>query len=262
MFDHRPTVYDVQQLRGVRQLTQVHVNSVEEAAACGEAGIDIVGTDVDADVAAIAAAAPHTFIQCGLAPVAAASATDAIRTAFGALDLGASAIYSSASLGVVEAMAAEGIPVVGHIGLVPYRATWTNYRAIGKTAGEAKQLFVELKALEDVGAFGVEIEVVPAPLATELTKRTSLVTMSMGSGSGCNTQYLFSDDILGENTGDMPRHAKRYRDFAALRRQMHDEAIAAFREYIADVDSGAFPADDHIVPIDPAVIAAAFDDAS
>ena len=222
----RPTVYDLLQTRGVRQLTQVHVMSVDEAAACAEAGIDIVGTDIGPNLHAIAAAATGCFVQCGIPHGSISSPADAIRIAFDALDLGANAIYTSASIDVVRALAAEGVPVVGHIGLVPNRATWTNFRAIGKTLDEATQLHRELKELEDAGAFAVEIEVVPAHIATELTKRTTMLTMSMGSGSGCNTQYLFSDDILGENTGHVPRHAKVYRDFAAERRRLHAGLLA------------------------------------
>ncbi len=250
---YRPTVYDLLQTRGVRQLTQVHVMSVEEAGACAESGIDIVGTDVGPNLRSIAAAAGACFVQCGIPHGSVASPAEAIRTAFDALDQGVSAIYTSASIEVVRALAAEGVPVVGHIGLVPNRATWTNFRAIGKTIEEATQLVRDLKELEEAGAFAVEIEVVPAHIATELTRRTTMLTMSMGSGNGCNTQYLFSDDILGENTGHVPRHAKVYRDFAARRRELHADAVAAFGEFRADVADGSFPAEEHLVPLDPAV---------
>lgn len=80
-----------------------------------------------------------------------------------------------------------------------------------------------------------------------------MLTMSMGSGPGCNTQYLFSDDILGENTGHVPRHAKIYRDFAAKRRELRAEAVGAFSEFRADVADGTFPAEQHLVPLDPKV---------
>ncbi len=253
MFGSRPSVHDLLQLRGVRQLTQVHVMSAAEAAASAEAGNDIFGTDIGPTLAPIAAAAPGCFIQCGIPHGSVASPAECIRAAFDAMDEGASAIYSSASLAMIAAMTAEGIPVVGHIGLVPNRATWTNFRAIGRTVEEAKQLYRDLRSLEAAGAFAVEIEVVPEHIATELTRRTGLLTMSMGSGTGCNTQYLFSDDILGENTGHVPRHAKVYRDFAAERRRLHTEAVAAFGEYIDDVQSGRFPEPDHLVPLDDEV---------
>lgn len=237
----RPSVHDVRGLRGVRQLSQVYVATDEWAAACDEAGIDIVVTEFGHQVERIGAAAPNVFFQVGVPYGTVVNADEALRSAFLALEQGASAIYCAASLKIVEAMADEGIPVVGHIGIVPSQVTWTNFRAIGKTFDEAKDLYRKMKAYEGAGAFGIEFEVIPEPIATALTQRTSLVTMSMGSGSGCNTQYLFATDILGENTGHVPRHAKVYRDFAARRREMYDDAVAAFREYADDIESGEFP---------------------
>ena len=67
------------------------------------------------------------------------------------------------------------------------------------------------------------------------------------SGDGCDAQYLFSADILGENRGHIPRHAKVYRNFAAERDRLQEERISAYREYITDVKSGAFPAESNVV---------------
>jgi 3-methyl-2-oxobutanoate hydroxymethyltransferase len=103
---------------------------------------------------------------------------------------------------------------------------------------------------EAAGAFAVEMEVVAANLATEITCRTSMLTISLGSGGDCDAQYLFSADLLGENRGHIPRHAKTYRNFAAERDRLHQERVAAYREYMADVASGAFPEARHIVTID------------
>jgi 3-methyl-2-oxobutanoate hydroxymethyltransferase len=69
-----------------------------------------------------------------------ASPEDALRIGFQALELGASSVYCSASPWMIEAMARERIPVVGHLGMVPRHAIWTNVRAIGKTATEARHL--------------------------------------------------------------------------------------------------------------------------
>ena len=91
------------------------------------------------------------------------------------------------------------------------------------------------------------MEVVAANLASEITRRTSMLTISLGSGGGCDAQYLFSADILGENRGHIPRHAKVYRNFAAERDRLQQERIAAYREYMEDVSSGTFPQQEHIV---------------
>ena len=74
-----------------------------------------------------------------------------------------------------------------------------------------------------------------------------MLTISLGSGGGCDAQYLFSADILGENRDHIPRHAKTYRNFAAERDRLQQERVAAYKEYIDDVQSGAFPTASHIV---------------
>jgi len=74
--------------------------------------------------------------------------------------------------------------------------------------------------------------------------------MSLGSGDGCDTQFLFSDDILGEYEERPPRHAKVYRDFRAEYRRLQEERIGAFREYVADVNAGRFPERSHLVEME------------
>jgi 3-methyl-2-oxobutanoate hydroxymethyltransferase len=149
-------------------------------------------------------------------------------------------------------MAREGVPVVGHLGMVPRHATWTNVRAIGKTAEEAKKLYDQMKALENAGAYAAELELVPHQLASYLCKNTSLILMSLGSGNGCDTQFLFSDDILGDYNERIPRHAKAYRNFLKEYQRLQTERIAAFKEYVADVTSGQFPQAGNLINIDDA----------
>jgi 3-methyl-2-oxobutanoate hydroxymethyltransferase len=248
------TVYDLQQLKGRRCLTHIHVKSPEEAAAAGAAGVDLMSCSFDSPEAQarlplLVAAAPQSFLSAAT-PHGLASPEEAIRVAFRALEIGASSVYCSASPLIVEAMAREGIPVVGHLGMVPRHVTWTGYRAIGKTVAEARELYRRMKALENAGAYAAELEVVPHNLARWLCSQTRLILMSLGSGSGCDTQFLFSDDILGDYDERPPRHAKAYRDFAAEHRRLQSERIAAFGEYIADVQHGRFPERSHLVEMD------------
>jgi 3-methyl-2-oxobutanoate hydroxymethyltransferase len=250
------TVYELQQLKGKRVLTHIHVKSPEEATAAELAGVDLMSCSFDSPEAQarlplLVAAAPNSFLS-GATPHGMASGEEAIRIGFRALELGASSVYCSASPPIIEAMAREGIPVVGHLGLVPRHVTWTNYRAIGKTAAEAKELYTKMKELESAGAYAAELEVVPHELATLLSSKTSLLLMSLGSGSGCDTQFLFSDDILGEYDERLPRHAKAYRNFLAEYRRLQEERIAAFREYISEVKDGSFPAGKNLIAMDPA----------
>ncbi len=250
------TVFDLQQLKGKRCLTHIHVKSPQEAAAAEEAGIDLMSCSFDSPesqsrLPALVAAAPNSFLSCAT-PHGLASPEEAIRVAFRALELGASSVYCSASPFIIAAMAREGIPVVGHLGLVPRHVTWTGYRAIGRTVAEAKELHRRMKELESAGAYAAELEVVPYNLARFLSSQTKMLLMSLGSGSGCDTQFLFSDDILGDYEERPPRHAKAYRNFAAEHRRLQQERLAAFREYVADVNEGRFPERSHLVEMDAA----------
>src|SRR6185295_9681390 len=166
------TVYELQQLKGKRCLTHIHVKSPEEAAAAEQAGVDLMSCSFDSPEAQarlplLVAAAPNSFLS-GATPHGMASPEEAIRIGFLALELGASSVYCSASPYIIEAMAREGIPVVGHLGMVPRHATWTNIRAIGKTTAEARKLYDQMKRLENAGAYAAELELVPHPLATYL----------------------------------------------------------------------------------------------
>ena len=252
------TVYDLQQLKGKRVLTHIHVKSPQEAAAAAEAGVDLMSCSFDspesqARLPALVAAAPHSFLSCAT-PHGMASAEEAIRISFRALEMGASSVYCSASPFIIETMACEGIPVVGHLGLVPRHVTWTGYRAIGRTVAEARELHRRMKELESAGAYAAELEVVPHNLATYLSSQTKMLLMSLGSGSGCDTQFLFSCDILGDYDERIPRHAKAYRDFAAENRRLQQERLAAFQEYIADVNGGRFPDRSHLVEMEASLL--------
>ena len=248
------SVYDLRQLKGQRCLTHVHVKSPEEAAAAEAAGIDLLSCSFDSPAAQgrlplLVAAAPNSFLS-GATPHGMATPEEAIRVGFRALELGASSVYCSASPFIIEAMAREGIPVVGHLGMVPRHATWTNVRAIGKIASEAKQLYAQMKRLENAGAYAAELELVPHPLASYLCRKTSLLLMSLGSGNGCDSQFLFSDDILGDYDERIPRHARAYRNFLQEYRRLQAERVAAFKEYAADVRTGRFPEASHLVGMD------------
>jgi 3-methyl-2-oxobutanoate hydroxymethyltransferase len=248
------TVYDLQQLKGKRCLTHIHVKSPQEAAAAELAGVDLMSCSFDtpeaqARLPLLVAAAPNSFLSAAT-PHGLASPEEAIRVAFRALEIGASSVYCSASPFIVEAMARERIPVVGHLGMVPRHVTWTGYRAIGRTVEEARELYRRMKELENAGAYAAELEVVPHNLARWLCSQTKMLLMSLGSGTGCDTQFLFSDDILGDYEDRPPRHAKAYRNFLAEHRRLQEERIAAFGEYIADVKEGRFPERCHLVEMD------------
>jgi 3-methyl-2-oxobutanoate hydroxymethyltransferase len=227
--------------------------TLDEAAAAEAAGIDIASVPAEIlldpcyrDVA------PSIFSMTGHTHLTAGTPEDYLRWSGDAIERGADAVYCSGSLKTVEYLAREYIPVVGHVGLVPARATWTGgFRAVGKAADDAWQLYKEVKAYEDAGAIAVEIEVVPEEVATEISKRVEILLWSMGAGAGCDAQYLFANDMLGYTEGHIPRHSKTYRDFKAEFARLQDERIAAFREFVDEVSTGSFPEERHLVRMSP-----------
>jgi len=77
-------------------------------------------------------------------------------------------------------------------------------------------------------------------VAEIVTKKVKLLTISMGSGSTCDGQYLFSQDVLGYTNGHIPRHARIYRNFKQEFERLHQERVNAFKEYIKDVEEKKF----------------------
>ncbi|GIS90036.1 MAG: hypothetical protein CM1200mP20_00770 [Pseudomonadota bacterium] len=197
------TVKDLRAQKGKRVLVETLPFSTEEATAAEQAGIDTMKVRFDPSnpdsAAAIRRAAPNTFMAFSVPLLAAASENEAVRLAYDAMALGADAIMCQWSPRFISAATEAGVPVQGHAGLVPRKSTWTGgLRAVGKTLDEALWVYREIKALEDAGAYAVEVEVIPEGLLAEISKRTSLLTSSIGGGSGGDIQFLFADDILGK----------------------------------------------------------------
>lgn len=230
-------------------MTMLRYFSLDEAAAAEAAGIDIASVPPELvahpryrDVA------PTVFSMTGKTHLEYGSAEEYLRFCGQMMESGADALYCSGSMQTVERIAKEFIPIVGHVGIVPARATWTGgFKAVGRDAETAIRVYNECKAYQEAGAIAVEIEVVPDEVARAINERLDILLWSMGSGGGCDAQYLFAEDILGEGKTRVPRHAKIYREFAAEYKRLQNERVAAFKEFSADVESGAFPETKHLV---------------
>jgi len=246
------TVKDLRDQKGKRVLVETLPFSPEEAAAAEEAGIDTMKVRFDPTqpepAAAIRRAAPNTFMAFSVPLLAAASETEAVRLGYEAMKIGADAIMCQWSPRLIRAAAEAGIPVQGHAGLVPRKSTWTGgLRAVGKTLDEAVWVYREIKTFEEAGAYAVEVEVIPETLLAEISKRTTLLTSSIGGGSGGDIQFLFAEDILGNNPPPYPRHSKQYRNLYKMKQEMQRERVAGFKEFIDDVQSKSFPAPEHVI---------------
>ena len=201
------TVYDYLQSKGKRQLSALFVHNVEEAEAAEESGVDMICTANDIpqhginttfnELRRIREAAPSCFMQSGGGTEIPSSESEAIKLANKYISIGADCIYGGQySCKWIKAMRAENIPINSHVGLIPGKATWIGgFRAIGKTADEAIEVLRHTLELQDAGVIGVEFEVVPPKVAAIVTKKVDIITLSMGSGSDCDGQYLFANDV-------------------------------------------------------------------
>ncbi|HZT38209.1 MAG TPA: 3-methyl-2-oxobutanoate hydroxymethyltransferase [Bryobacteraceae bacterium] len=166
---------------------------------------------------------------------------DAIRNAGRLIQLGrASAVKLEGGArcsAVVRALVEAGIPVMGHIGLMPQHVHKIGgFRPVGKEDAEAEQLIADAHAIQNAGAFALVVECVPAALAARITRELSIPTIGIGSGPHCDGQVLVSYDAFGLYQGAVPRFVKRYAELGDL-------MASAARAYIDEVQRGVFPAE-------------------
>ena len=248
---NRPTVHDIRAMKARGQkISMLYVTTLDEAAAADAAGIDMLSIESRFFSPEMREAAGKCFVQVGLpfGPYGTlATAEDCLLAAFKFTAMGGDCFYCAASLDIQKALCDNHMPVVAHVGLIPSYITWTGWRAVGKTATEARAVWDHVKQLEAIGCFGAELEVVPDRLGAFISRNTPMIMLGMGAGPGADAQYLFAEDVLGATSGHKPRHAKTYRNFAAEYARLQAERIAAFREYIADVNTGAYPQPQHNV---------------
>ena len=139
----------------------------------------------------------------------------------------------------VRALVDVGIPVMGHLGLTPQSVhALGGYRVQGRDAATSSRLKADAKALEDAGAFAVVLELVPAPLAAEISGTLTIPTIGIGAGPKCDGQVLVLHDMLGLNDRFSAKFVKRYATLAEDVRK----AVAA---YAAEVRAGSYPDKDH-----------------
>jgi 3-methyl-2-oxobutanoate hydroxymethyltransferase len=140
--------------------------------------------------------------------------------------------------GLIEALVANGIPVLGHIGLTPQSIKeMGGYKVQGKTSEQARRLMDDAMAVEQAGAFALVLECVPAELGKMISDALSIPTIGIGAGAGCDGQVLVFTDLLGISGKPVPRFVKKYADLNPL----ITEALAAYK---TEVESGVFPADE------------------
>jgi len=141
----------------------------------------------------------------------------------------------------IRAIIDAGIPVMGHVGLLPqsYHLS-SGYRIQGKTKLEGDKIFSDAMAVQDSGAFAVVLEGIPANLAEKITQKLTIPTIGIGAGPHCDGQIQVYHDILGLYGEMIPRHCKRYGDLGYKIQNM-------LMEYKGDVEEKKFPMKEHYI---------------
>ncbi|WP_223066655.1 3-methyl-2-oxobutanoate hydroxymethyltransferase [Paenibacillus caui] len=141
----------------------------------------------------------------------------------------------------VAAVVRAGVPVLGHIGLTPQSVNQLGgYRIQGKDARDARRLLEDAKALQEAGAFGIVLELVTEAVAAEITKALDIPTIGIGAGRGCSGQVLVFHDLV-KYTDDY-REKRFVKTFADI----GDQIRTGISDYVKEVKSGAFPAEQHV----------------
>lgn len=140
---------------------------------------------------------------------------------------------------LVARLVETGIPVMGHVGLTPQSVhALGGYRVQGRGGEAARRLRGEARALADAGAFAVVLELVPAPLAAEITAELPVPTIGIGAGAGCSGQVLVVTDALGMDPEFEPRFVRRYAE-------LHATITEALKRFGDEVRRGDFPGPEH-----------------
>ncbi len=139
----------------------------------------------------------------------------------------------------VRRIVGAGIPVMGHVGLTPQSIhAFGGFRVQGKGEDAAARVLQDAKAIEQAGAYAIVLEAMPADLARRITETVDVPTIGIGAGPHCDGQVLVCYDFLGMFRDIQPKFVKRYAELGAA-------VVGAARAYVAEVQSGAFPEDQH-----------------
>lgn len=135
----------------------------------------------------------------------------------------------------IRKITSNGIPVMGHIGLIPQSILqFGSYKARGNSKEEADKILNDAKCVEQAGAFAVVIEKVPADLAKKISDSINIPTIGIGAGKYCDGQILVTQDMLGLNESFKPRFVRNYCN-------MSDLITNAVKNYANDVKTSSFP---------------------
>jgi 3-methyl-2-oxobutanoate hydroxymethyltransferase len=257
------TVPGVRARKGGAKLTMVTAYDYPSASIASEAGIDMIlvgdsvgnavhgyetTLEVDLDVMilhakAVKRARPHSLVVVDMPWMSYHTGSrDAVRNAGKLVRKGgAEALKLEGGrnrVKVIERIVDAEIPVMGHLGLTPQSFhAMGGYRVQGRDLDAARTLIDDAHALVEAGVFSIVLEGIPEVLAEVVTREVPVPTIGIGAGRVTDGQVLVFHDVLGIGGGRYPKFVRSYAD-------LRTEAIEALRSYAADVENGAFPADE------------------
>jgi 3-methyl-2-oxobutanoate hydroxymethyltransferase len=140
----------------------------------------------------------------------------------------------------VKCLVDSGIPVLGHIGLLPQHAVaGAAFRITGRSEEEANQLHKDANAIVEAGVFGIVLEGIIEPVAASIAIGCKVPTIGIGASTSCDGQILVTDDVLGLYDGFTPKFVRKFAN-------LQDDIGAAAADYRAAVIDGSFPTKDHL----------------
>ncbi|KAL7664963.1 3-methyl-2-oxobutanoate hydroxymethyltransferase [[Candida] zeylanoides] len=146
----------------------------------------------------------------------------------------------AAQLDSVAKIVDMGIPVMGHVGLTPQRHNaFGGFKLQGNSVDRALDIYKECLELKSRGVFALLLECIPNKLAEYITAQLQIPTIGIGAGPSCSGQVLVAADMLGMNNPSA-HQAKFVKQYA----RQYDDSVRAYRDYVADLESGAFPSAD------------------
>ena len=165
------------------------------------------------------------------------TAENALKNARRFLDAGAHGVKIEGSKSdVIKALIDDGIPVMGHVGLLPQTAP--TYRLRGKQPEEAEKIFQEALEIDKLGVFAMVLESIPESLAKKITESVRTPTIGIGAGKFCDGQVLVINDMLGTDPSFNPKYLKRYANL----NEVIQQAVEVFK---GEVQTGKYPDSEH-----------------
>ncbi|HEX2669552.1 MAG TPA: 3-methyl-2-oxobutanoate hydroxymethyltransferase [Polyangiaceae bacterium] len=145
----------------------------------------------------------------------------------------------------VRALVAAGIPVMGHVGLLPQSVhAMGGFRVQGKAEADAERVLADARAIAEAGAYAIVLEGIPSDLGQRITESIAIPTIGIGAGPACDGQVLVCYDFLGMYPSLKPKFVKHFAELGA-------QIVNATQSYVAEVRAGSFPSAAHSFAAQP-----------